>query len=77
MKKNLLTILFCLGAVLCHSQNVSLNYGGASQTNYFTALKYENVSGKFIIKVTLGEKEYRFLLDTGGPNLISRKLFDS
>lgn len=71
-----LAILLFFVKTLSYSQNFSLNYGGTSHINYFTEIKYENIIGKPILKVTLGGKEYRFILDTGGPNVISRKLFD-
>lgn len=76
MRIFLLAILFLFVTTHSYSQNFSLNYGGTNQVNYFTEIKYENIIGKPIIKVTLGGKDYRFILDTGGPNVISRKLFD-
>lgn len=73
----LCTIIFCLVSSIGYAQDISFNFGGTSQTGYFTEIKYENTGDKIVIKVILGVTEYRFLLDTGGPNVISRKLFDS
>ncbi len=77
MKISLVAILVTLFASNSYSQeNLSLNFGGTSQTNYFTEIKYENVSDKLIIKVSQRGKEYRFLFDTGAPNMITKTLFD-
>ncbi|HMI02971.1 MAG TPA: aspartyl protease family protein [Pedobacter sp.] len=51
---------------------LSLNSGGTSQKNYFTEIDYDNTGGSPVVKVTLGGKTYRFLLDTGAPNVISK-----
>jgi hypothetical protein len=57
-------------------EELTLNQGGTQQKGYYTALRYENVSGKLIIKVTIRGKERRFILDTGAPNSISKALLN-
>ena len=77
MKILIALMLFCLSPILSYSQDdFTLNQGGTTQTNYYTELSYEDIRWAPIIKVTINEKEYRFLLDTGAPNAISKKLFD-
>jgi hypothetical protein len=77
MKILIALILFCLSSILSYSQdNFTLNQGGTTQTNYYTELSYEDIRWAPIIKVNINGKEYRFLLDTGAPNAISKKLFD-
>jgi len=72
-----LAVLFLLISTFVHAQeNISLNFGGTKQKNYYTEVPYENVSDKLIIKVTYNGKQYRFLLDTGGPDIITKALFD-
>jgi len=69
--------LFTLSIKLANAQeNISVNSGGTTQTNYFTELDYEDVAGKLIIKVAVQGKPYRFLLDTGAPNVITKSLFE-
>ncbi|NAS31486.1 hypothetical protein GTQ40_10920 [Flavobacteriaceae bacterium R38] len=42
--------------------------------NYYTEIDYELINNKIIIPVTIEGKTYRFLLDTGAPNLIRSSL---
>jgi hypothetical protein len=57
------------------AQTFSYNQGGTQQVNYYTQIPYENIQGKIIVTVKINGKSYRFLLDTGAPNIISSKLF--
>ena len=56
------------------AQNINLNKGETETENYFTDVNFEFVNGKIIIPVVINNITYRFLLDTGAPNLISKKL---
>ena len=71
------TILFFFIANIAFSQNVKLNSGKVSGRSYYTEISYEYVNGKIIIPVTIKNKTYRFLFDTGAPNLISSHLKNS
>lgn len=44
------------------------------QKNYFEEVDFEILYGKIIVPVTIDDKTYRFILDTGAPNLISEKV---
>ena len=47
---------------------------GSTEKDYFASVNYEYIKGKIIIPVVIEHKTYRFLLDTGAPNIISSKL---
>ncbi|MDX2194979.1 MAG: retropepsin-like aspartic protease [Cytophagales bacterium] len=77
MKEILLSFsLLVLLKVSFAQTKFSLNQGRAGQTNYFSSIPYESINEKLIIKVTIKGKEYRFLLDTGAPTIISSELFN-
>ncbi len=54
----------------------NLNKGKATDKDYYTEVAFEFVNGKIIIPVTIENKTYRFLLDTGAPNLITSTLHE-
>jgi predicted aspartyl protease len=58
------------------AQNLSLNQGETTQKDYFSSIKFENISGFIIVKATIQGKIYRFILDTGAPNTITKALCD-
>ncbi|WP_034039942.1 aspartyl protease family protein [Wocania ichthyoenteri] len=44
------------------------------EKNYYTEINFEFISEKIIIPIEIENKVYRFMLDTGAPNLISANL---
>jgi hypothetical protein len=56
------------------AQNVDFDKGTILQKKYYEVIQYESVYDKIIIPVTINGKNYRFLLDTGAPNLISNEV---
>lgn len=77
MKIFLTALLLSLSATWAYSQeDFTLNDGGTSQKNYYTEIEYQDIRWTPIIKVTINGKEYRFALDTGAPNTITKALFD-
>lgn len=68
-------ILIILISQVCQSQNFSLNKGKTQTKNYYTEITFEYIKSKIIIPVTIEGKTYRFILDTGAPNIISENLF--
>ncbi|MFD1615125.1 retropepsin-like aspartic protease [Gelatiniphilus marinus] len=68
------SLLFFLILNFSCAQNPSLDKGRITTKNYYTEIPYEDVNGKLIIPVTIKNKTYRFLFDTGAPNLISTKV---
>lgn len=43
---------------------------------FYDKIHFDLVDGKIIIPAIIGKKKYRFLLDTGSPNIISSRIFD-
>ena len=71
MNKNIVLLLILLSNC-CFSQILTFNKGNAQEQNYYSVIKFDYENGKIIIPVLINEKTYRFLLDTGAPNLISK-----
>lgn len=71
------SILLSLSITCSYSQEgFTLNQGGTNQKNYYTEIEYEDIRWAPIINVTINGKTYRFMVDTGAGNTISKKLFD-
>ena len=51
-----------------------MKQGSVRETTFKTEIPFEMRYGLIILKVTIHEKEYNFLLDTGAPNVISKEL---
>jgi predicted aspartyl protease len=58
------------------AQTINLNQGETTQKGYFSIVKFENVGGFIIVKAAIKGTTYRFLLDTGTPNAISKTLYE-
>ncbi len=52
----------------------NLNKGSIASKNYFEEITFEYLKEKIIIPVTIEGKSYRFILDTGAPNIISKEI---
>ncbi len=50
------------------------NKGTINHKNHIEVVDFEIFKGKIIIPVSINNKPYRFLLDTGAPNIISERL---
>jgi predicted aspartyl protease len=71
-KKVSLLIVFI--SQFCVAQNVDFDKGTILQKKYYEVIQYESIYDKIIIPVTINGKNFRFLLDTGAPNLISNEV---
>jgi predicted aspartyl protease len=58
------------------SQEINFSQGKLNQKSYYEEVNFEIVMQKIIIPVNINNKEYKFLLDTGAPNLISRTVYN-
>ncbi|WP_299335157.1 retropepsin-like aspartic protease [uncultured Psychroserpens sp.] len=68
-----IVIIACSLAVF--AQNSSLKKGSVNGKNYYEEIEFEFEKNKIIIPVEIEDKTYRFLLDTGAPNIISYEVF--
>ena len=59
-----------------NAQNAKFKTGVPTSKNYYTEIKYEDIRGKLIIPVKIGNENYKFLFDTGAPNLISKNVWN-
>ncbi|WP_299549607.1 retropepsin-like aspartic protease [Seonamhaeicola sp.] len=76
MGRIILGIFFYLSLTsVCHAQKSYFKTGKPSSKHYYTEITYEEVRGKIIIPVSIDGKVYRFLFDTGAPNLITSDLW--
>ncbi len=50
---------------------------GKVKADYYTQIPFKWIKGKIIIPVEINNKTYSFLLDTGAPNIISKKIAKS
>lgn len=76
MKTLYFFIFFNIVTSICYSQQkFTMNQGATIQKGYFTEIDYENVRGKIIVNGSINGKNYRFIVDTGAPNIITKALF--
>jgi predicted aspartyl protease len=74
MKKHL--FILCLFVVQLNAQSINLSKLGQVPRNYYEEIPFEFISEKILIPVTIEGETYRFILDTGAPNVISNRLFE-
>lgn len=74
---NKIYVLLIAFSSFSFAQNIDLNKGNTKEESYYTEIQFEYVNGKIIIPILINEKTYRFLLDTGAPNLITKKLAET
>ena len=73
MKKNLTYLLIAVSINL-FGQKVNLNHGKVQTRDYYEEFDFEFIKRKIIVPVELENKIYKFILDTGAPNIISKEL---
>ncbi len=76
MRVSLAIICLLFFSIGLSGQKVKFNKGKATQKNYYTEVSYKELKGKLIIPIQIQGHTYRFLFDTGAPNLISHSLRD-
>jgi predicted aspartyl protease len=69
-----LFFLFVYHVSYCQLNTFTFNQGGAKEAHFYSKFKFENLHGFVIAKVKISEQEYRFLLDTGAPTAVSKKI---
>jgi len=66
--------IFICSFHIIYGQGLKDFKGKISQTNYFEEINFEIVHDKIIVPITIENETYRFMLDTGAPNLISEQV---
>ena len=74
--KKLLFPFILLFVVGLQAQRVNLSKLGDVPRNYYEEIPFEFVSEKILIPVEIEGETYRFILDTGAPNVVSKRLFE-
>jgi predicted aspartyl protease len=69
--RSLIIYLIFLLPLVSFTQNIIFNQGSVNSKEYFEVIQYEFVLGKIVIPVTINQKTYKFILDTGAPNIFS------
>ena len=69
MKHKLVLVLLLINSLIFGQ--VNFNQGSINLKEYYEVIPYQTEIGKIILPVTINDKTYRFLLDTGAPNLFS------
>lgn len=72
----ILLLISCL-VFKTEGQSRSLKNGKVNSKNYYEEISFEFEKNKIIIPVEIEGKTYRFLLDTGAPNIISKEVRDA
>ena len=75
MKSKILLFLILVANTI-HSQEYTLNIGETKAKDYLEEIPYELVKEKIFIPVKIEGKTYRFILDTGAANVISKEIYD-
>ncbi len=73
MKKNIIYLFILLTANI-FAQNIGLNIGETKSINYFEESDFEFIKDKIIVPVEIQGLTYKFILDTGAPNIISQEI---
>lgn len=67
-------LFFC--CIQLNAQSLKLDAGKIAQKEFLEEIPFELEFGKIILPVRINGQSYRFLLDTGAPNIISKKIAD-
>ncbi|MDG5491940.1 retropepsin-like aspartic protease [Psychroserpens sp. SPM9] len=74
---NTFKILIITFSLFACSQNTSLKKGKVVSKNYYEEIAFEFEKNKIIIPVEIDGTTYRFLLDTGAPNIVSLEVLNA
>lgn len=72
----LLVMFSSLFLTVSYAQSRKFKNGKVNASDYFEELNFEFEKNKIIIPVEIEGKTYRFLVDTGAPNIISKEVFE-
>lgn len=73
MKKNILLFLFLTNQLVFGQ---TLNIGEVNAKDYYEEVDFEFIINKIVVPVEINNRTYKFIIDTGAPNLISNELYE-
>jgi len=74
--KTFLIFIILLSFPIYSQKPFTFNQGGTTATDYLSVINYQMVKGKIIVQVSINNQSHNFILDTGAPTVITKKLFD-
>lgn len=76
MIRLIISIVFLFVSSIVFSQKLAFDQGKINQKNYYEEISFELVNDKIILPVVINNKTFKFLLDTGAPNVISKRVLE-
>jgi len=76
MRNGVLFLFVLIYSIGFSQKKVNLNQGKIKQNNYVESVSYQKIKNKIIVDVSINNKPYKFLFDTGAPFAISKKLYE-
>ncbi len=70
------SLVFLFVSSIIFSQKLAFDQGKINQKNYYEEISFELVNDKIILPVVINNKTFKFLLDTGAPNVISKRVLE-
>lgn len=70
------SVLLLFVSSLLFSQKLTFDQGKINQKNYYEEISFELVNDKIMLQVVINNKTFQFLLDTGAPNVISKRVLE-
>lgn len=67
-------LLFLCNPLSAQISPLTANQGTASEKEYLSTIPYKELKGKMIVQATINGKTYHFVLDTGAPMVLSKRL---
>jgi predicted aspartyl protease len=72
--KHLIFLLCFIGLTNINAQSIGNKKGYITDKEYYAEVEYEYIESKIILPVKVDGITYRFILDTGAPNIISSRI---
>lgn len=76
MRNWIIVVILFFCCIQLNAQSLKLDAGKIAQKEFLEEIPFELEFGKIILPVRINGQSYRFLLDTGAPNIISKKIAD-
>lgn len=76
MRNWIIVVILFFCCIQLNAQSLKLDAGNIAQKEFLEEIPFELKFGKIILPVRINGQSYRFLLDTGAPNIISKKIAD-